>query len=447
MKINQLKNKKILILGFAREGLSSYKFLRRHFKQQLIGVADSKTLKQFDEPYKQVLQQDKNLELFLGKNYLKALDKFEVIIKTPGIKLDEKLIKKLVQQNIVLTSNLNIFLANLQGKVIGVTGSKGKGTTATLIYKILKKAGKKTFLVGNIGQPFLDYLHQDGRRTIYVAELSSFHLEKIEGELDAGIMTSFFPEHLTYHSTVNKYFSAKMNLLAHLKPGGVFIYNQNYIRIRRAVERFKKIRTDIKFIGIPRFARDKFGLKPKLLGQHNWANIEAAMAAAKLFNIKSTIIKKTVENFKGLPYRLELVANVKGRRFYVDTLATTPESVIAAIDALQTVNLQTLIVGGVSKGGNYQPLARHIIKAKLPTVIMLPNVGRQIGRLIKQLKPKQLPLLVPVENMRQAVQQAFKLTPAGKAIALSPAGTSFDFYPNYAAKAEDFKRWVKKLKQ
>ncbi len=446
MHLTQLTNKKILILGFAREGLSSYKFLRRHFKRQLIGVADSKTLKQFAGPYKKVLQQDKNLELFLGKNYLKALDKFEVIIKTPGIKLDEKIIKKLAKQNIVLTSNLNIFIANLQGKVIGVTGSKGKGTTATIIYKILKKAGKKTFLIGNIGQPFLNYLHQDSRRTIYVAELSSFHLEKIEGKLDVGIMTSFFPEHLTYHGTVNKYFSAKMNLLTHLKPGGVFIYNQNYVRIRRAVERFKKTRKNIKFIAVPQSSAEKAGLKPKLLGQHNWANIEAAMEAAKLFKVKPTIIKKVVESFKGLPYRLELVANVKGRRFYVDTLATTPESVIAAIDALQPVNLQTLIVGGVSKGGDYKPLAQHIIKSKLPTVIMLPHVGMQIGRLIKQLKPKRLPLLVPVKDMRQAVQQAFKLTPSGGAITLSPAGTSFDFYPHYAAKAKDFKKWVKKLR-
>ncbi len=446
MHLTQLTNKKILILGFAREGLSSYKFLRRHFKRQLIGVADSKAVKQFAEPYKKILRQDKNLELFLGKNYLKALDKFEIIIKTPGIKLDEKLIKKLSRRNIILTSNLNIFLANLQGKVVGVTGSKGKGTTATLIYKILAKAGKKTYLVGNIGKPFLDYLRQDSRRTIYVAELSSFHLENIEGTLDMGIMTSFFPEHLTHHGTVSAYFQAKMNLLAHLKPGGTFIYNQNYDRIRRAVNRFKKTKKDIKFIGVPQSSAEEMGLKPRLLGRHNWANIEAAMAVAKLFSIKPVLIKKTVENFKGLPYRLELVANVKGRRFYVDTLATTPESVIAAIDALQSVKLHTLIVGGMSKGGDYRPLARHIVKAGLPVVIMLPNVGRQIGRLVKQLKPAQPPLLVPVENMRQAVRQAFKLTPVGRSITLSPGGTSFDFYPNYAAKAEDFKKWVKKLK-
>ncbi len=446
MEINQLQNKKILILGFAREGLSSYKFLRRHFKQQLIGVADKKNLKRFNESYKKILQQDKNLELFLGKNYLKTLSKFEIIIKTPGIKLDKKIIKQLEKKKIVITSNLNIFLANLKGKVIGVTGSKGKGTVATLIYKILKNAGKKTYLVGNIGQPFLNYLKYDSTHTIYVAELSSFHLENVIGKFNIGVITSFFPEHLTYHGTVNKYFNAKMNLLVHLKPKGIFIYNQNYNRIKRVVERFKKTRQDIKFIAIPQNSATKLRIKPKLLGQHNWANIEAAIAVAKLFNIKLKLIKKIVENFKGLPYRLELVANIKKRKFYVDTLATTPESVIAAIDALQTVNLQTLIVGGVSKGGDYKKLAQHIIKAKLPTVIMLPHVGRQIGELIKQLKPKKIPLLVPVKNMRQAVQQAFKLTPAGGAITLSPAGTSFDFYPHYAAKAEDFKKWVKKIK-
>jgi len=447
MKLNQLKDKKILILGLAREGWSSYKFLRRYFKQQKIWLADKKTLKEFESEKRKILQQDKNLVLNLGNKYLNQLTEIEIIIKTPGIKLDDKLVKKLTKKNIIITSNLNIFLANLKGKIIGITGSKGKGTVTTLIYKILKAGGKKTYLVGNIGQPFLNYIKYDSTNTIYVAELSSFHLENVVGKFDIGAFISFFPEHLKEHGSVNNYFKAKMNLVQNIKQNGTVIYNKNYKKIDQAIKQVKKTKNNIKFIGIPHFSRDRLQIiKTPLLGQHNQLNIQAAVEVAKLFKIKSTTIFKTIKNFKGLPYRLELIGQFKGIKFYSDTLGTTPEATVKAIEALQEVNLQTLIVGGVSKGGNYNLVAQAIIKAKLKNLIMLPNVGIEIGKLIKKNKVKYKPNLVVAKNMQQAVKQAFKLTQTGESVCLSPAGTSFDFYKNYADKGDDFKKWVKKLK-
>ncbi len=438
MKLNQLKDKKILILGLAREGWSSYKFLRRYFKQQKIWLADKKTLKEFESEKRKVLQQDKNLVLNLGEKYLNQLTEVEIIIKTPGIKLDNKLVKKLANKNIIITSNLNIFLANLKGKIIGITGSKGKGTVTTLIYKILKAGGKKTYLVGNIGQPFLNYIKYDSTNTIYVAELSSFHLENVVGKFDIGAFISFFPEHLKEHGSINNYFKAKMNLVQNIKNKGYLIYNAEDKKIKQAVKKFK-----IKKIS---YKLPKTKIPTSLLGQHNQLNIQAAVEVAKLFKIKSTTIFKTIKNFKVLPYRLELIGQFKGIKFYSDTLGTTPEATVKAIEALQEVNLQTLIVGGVSKGGNYNLVAQAIIKAKLKNLIMLPNVGIKIGKLIKKDKAKYKPNLVVAKNMQQAVKQAFKLTQTDESVCLSPAGTSFDFYKNYAEKGDDFKKWVKKLK-
>ncbi len=438
MKLNQLKDKKILILGLGQEGWSSYRFLRRYFKQQKIWIADRKTLKEFETSYKKILQQDKNLVLNLGSKYLNKLTEVDIIIKTPGIKLDEKLIKKLAKKNIIITSNLNIFLANLKGKIIGVTGSKGKGTTTTLIYKILKAGGKKTYLIGNIGKPFLNYLKNDSTKTIYVAELSSFHLENAIGKFDIGVFISFFPEHLKEHGNLNNYFRAKMNLVQNIKDKGYLIYNAEDKKINQAIKKIK-----IKKIG---YHLPKTKISTPLLGQHNQLNIQAAIEVAKLFKMKPTIIFKTIKNFKGLPYRLELIGKFNGIKFYSDTLGTTPEATVKAIEALQEVNLQTLIVGGVSKGGNYNLVARAIVKAKLKNLIMLPHVGIEIGKLIKKNKNGDKPNLIVANNMHQAVKQAFKLTQTGESVCLSPAGTSFDFYKNYAEKGEDFKKWVKKYK-
>ena len=179
MALNSLKDEKILILGFGREGFSSLKFLLgKKLEAENITVADQNRLGQFQPKYREELKKSK-VNLQLGEKYLNNLDKFEVIVKTSGIKLDDKLVKKLESKGIEITTNLNLFLSQLQGKIIGVTGSKGKSTTATLIYEILKAAGTKTILVGNIGKPFLDYLNQDAKNAIFVAELSSYQLDTL----------------------------------------------------------------------------------------------------------------------------------------------------------------------------------------------------------------------------------------------------------------------------
>lgn len=440
MKTGELKNKKILILGFGREGQSSWRYLRKHYPKQLIGVADQNTLAQFGPKERGWLSKDKNLVLNLGKNYLKNLEWPEIIIKTSGIKLSPNQMKKLRQQGIKVTTNLNIFLANTKGRVVGVTGTKGKSTTASLIYAILKQAGKKTVLVGNIGKPFLDYINKESKQTIFVAELSSYQLDTLTEKLDMAVVTSFYPEHLNYHGSLTNYFQAKMNIVRHLKKGGAVIYNQNF----RRVADFIKKQSAVKAIGYSKLA-PKFADQVKLLGEHNQQNIAGSMAVAKYWKIGDADIKKALAKFQSLEHRLELVGKFHGINFYNDVLSTTPESTLAAVKTLRDKNLQTLIVGGFDRGLNYANLAREIKKAKIRTVICWPHTGETMARELRRIKTAAK--IIPVKNMRQTVAAAFKYTKPGEAVALSPAASSYDFYSDYREKGKEYKKLIKENKK
>lgn len=442
MQINNLLNKKILILGFGREGKSSMIFLLKNNISNNLAVADVKEFKTLTAEEKKLLKTNKQINYYGGKNYLQKIFDFEIVVKTPGINLEKIILKKISRKKIILASNLNIFLSNCRGKVIGVTGSKGKGTTATLLYKILKSSGKKAYLIGNIGEPFLDYLKFDGRKTIYVAELSSFQLESmnLKNVIDMGLFLSFFPEHLKEHGTAKNYLVAKTNIINGLKENGVLIYEQS---LRKLLKKY--LRNNIRKI----IYKKGKSVKSRLLGEHNQQNIQAALTAAKLLGVKDARALKVIKNFKGLPYRMEFVGKFNSINFYCDALGTTPEATMAAIRGLKELNLKTLIVGGSSKGASlaqFKNLAREIVKNKISTLVALPSEGYKIADLVSKIKKNNPWRIIKIKNMRQAVQSAFKYSKPKETVLLSPAAASFDQYRDYAAKGDDFKRLVKKLK-
>ncbi|HOZ36285.1 MAG TPA: UDP-N-acetylmuramoyl-L-alanine--D-glutamate ligase [bacterium] len=439
MKTKEFKNKKILILGFGREGQSSLRYLRKYYPEKSLGVADQNSLVQFGPKERSWLSKDKNLILNLGKNYLKNLEKFDVIIKTSGIKLPDQKVKKLSRQGIIVTTNLNIFLANIKGRVIGVTGTKGKSTTASLLYTILKTAREKAVLVGNIGKPFLDYINQDSKQTIFVAELSSYQLDTLSEKLDTVVVASFYPEHLNYHGSLAKYFQAKMNIIRGLKPGGVAVYNQNFQRVSDFIKK-QSANQRIKAIGYAELPKE-LASGARLLGEHNQQNMAGAVAVAKYWKIKDADVKKALAKFQPLEHRLELVGKFKGITFYNDVLSTTPESTIEAIKTLKTKNLQTLIVGGFDRGLNYTKLAREIKKSKIRTTICWPHAGETVARELKKIKANNK--IVRVKNMRETIEAAFKHTKSGEAVALSPAASSYDFYTDYREKGAEYKKLIR----
>lgn len=403
MKLKNLENKKIVILGYGKEGRDSYLFLQKLFPKQVVGIADEKK----------------------DKNYLKSLKDYNVIIKTPGIPLVK--IKPHVKKGSVITSQTDIFFDNFKGTIIGVTGTKGKGTTSSLIYSILKKAGIKSRLVGNIGKPVLGEMLKSRGDEIFIYELSSHQLQGLKKSPHIAVLLNLFKDHLDYYKTDKEYRIAKENITKHQKSGDWFIFNKDDKNIEKIAKKTKA--QTINFS-----EKDKTYLKTiiqdkdiPLKGEFNKLNILAAIRVAEALGISKEKIKKGIKAFKGLSHRLEFIGKYKGIEFYDDSMSTIPEVTIAAVKSLK--NVDTLIIGGSEKGSDYKEMEKAI--KDINTVIAL---GDGTGDKIKRKKTK-------VNSMKQAVEICFK---KGKKVCLlSPGAASFNLFTSYKERGDLFKKWVK----
>lgn len=408
-----LKDKKILILGLSREGKSSFKFLRKKFPEKIIGVADETNL-DFKE---------KNTKTYFGKDYLKAIGDYDLIIKTPGI--NKNLLKPYLTHQIV-TSQTEIFLEKHKDNVIAVTGSKGKGITSELIYKAFKQSGKETHLIGNMGKPALDCYDKQG---IFVFEISSHQLRDLKINPHIAVFLNIFPDHLDFFKTFENYFKAKNNITLFQTKDDYFIFNSQYPKLLELAKKTKAKTIDYskKELKQP----DNSLLKGKLFSE----DVKAAACVLDLFNIS---IVKTLKDYKPFEHRLEIVGKFKGIKFINDSASTLPEATIAALEAID--NVDTLILGGSDKGSDFKKLAREVEKKDIKTLILFPTEGEKI---LKELKKK--PDYFFVYNMEEAVKLCYQR--AEKVCLLSPACASFSCFNNYAERGELFKKYVKELNE
>ncbi|MDI6591421.1 MAG: UDP-N-acetylmuramoyl-L-alanine--D-glutamate ligase [Patescibacteria group bacterium] len=450
MKLNELKNKKILILGLGKEGMDNFKFLRRIFSKKVLGVADRLEFKKLDEKVKKIIfavscdRRKISIKLHLGENYLKALKDYEVIIKSPGIL--PKVIAPFVTKKQRITSQTEIFFENCPGKIVGITGTKGKSTTASLIYQILKKGGIKAHLVGNIGKPVLNLLFSATPKDVYVYELSSHQLYNLKKSPQIAVFLNIYPEHLDYYKNFKEYIKAKTNIFRWQTKKDYLIYNSQDQIIKEVVKKSKAKKIPIKLDGI------KIEDIP-LKGEFNLQNVAAAIEVAKIFGISDEKITKAIRNFKPLPHRLELVGTFKGITFYNDALSTIPETTIFALEALGK-RAQTIILGGYDRKINFKKLVKYILKNKnIKNLILFPTTGEKIWRVLKLTfhhwsKNYAMALKLPrhffVDNMRDAVKLAYEHTQKGKICLLSCASSSFSIFRDYKEKGNLFKKYVKK---
>jgi len=450
--LNELKNKSILILGFGKEGVDNFRFLRKLFPKKNLGVGDRLEFKNL----KLKIKNYKNVKWHLGENYLKALKDYNVIIKSPGI--PPKAIAPFFTKKQKITSQTEIFFDNCPGKIIGITGTKGKSTTTSLIYQILKQAGLKAHLVGNIGKPVLNLLSSATKlskkakvkkrtkfssptpKDVYVYELSSHQLYNLKKSPQIAVFLNIYPEHLDYYKNFQEYFKAKQNITKYQKPEDYFIYNSEDPLVKKTIKISKA-----KKIPIPTNYEFLTNIRIPLIGKFNLQNIMAAVAVGRIFRIPDKRIIKVIKNFKPLPHRLELVGTFKGITFYNDALSTIPETSIAAIDALGN-NVQTIILGGFDRKIKFKNLAKRILKSKIKNVILFPTTGEKIWQEISYLsKNKGRPQPFFVDNMRDAVKLAYEHTKKRKICLLSCASTSFSIFRDYKEKGNLFKKYVKKL--
>ena len=413
--VKPMGDKKVLIFGFGREGRDTLLFLRKLFSVKTFGIADQNSnLSKYD------LDRWGKIKLHLGKNYLKAIKQYDIIIKSPGI--SPKIVAPFTKKGQIITSQTEIFFNNCPGRIIGVTGTKGKSTTTALIHHILKKAGFKAHLVGNIGKPSLHSLLKAQKDDWFVYELSSHQLYGLKKSPHIGVLLDIYPEHLDYYRSFKEYALAKANICLWQGQNDYIVYNYKDKMVSEIVRKCRAKKIPVSGIY---YELDK----------------AAAKAVAKILKIPDKTIDSAIKSFKSLPHRLEFVGKVRGIEFYNDSLSTIPQSAIAALDFFGN-RVQTLIVGGFDRGVSFKELAKRIKQSDIKTLILFPPSGLRIANdLNKAGFPKRLSCFV-VDNMKQAVNLCFLNTQKGKICLLSPASASFGLFKDYADRGDRFKRAV-----
>ena len=457
------KNKRITMLGLGvlGRGVNVAKFLAKH--GAILTITDLKTAKELASSRRE-LRRYKNISYVLGKHELSDFQNRDMIIKAAGVPLDSPYVAAARKNKIPVEMDASLFAKLSPATIIGVTGTRGKSTVTHLIYWILKKAGKKVFLGGNIrGLATLPLLQKTKRGDVVVLELDSWQLQgfgptslKLRGASDGkglsphiSVFTTFLDDHLNYYKGSRaKYFADKANIFKFQKKGDIFIagpqvsalVKNKKLLARRSIGAGGKVKS--KLI-IPKAIPSNWKLK--IPGEHNRDNVALATEAARALRIPDKVIRQAVENFSGVPGRLELVRTVRGVKIYNDTTATTPDATIVALQALghpmSKWKKVVLIVGGADKGLDMKKLTREIPKY-CKTVIFLKGTGTE------KLKIESRKWKVETRefnNLKNAVAAAMKLAEKGDVVILSPAFASFGMFKNEYDRGERFNKIVGRL--
>lgn len=414
--LQQLRDKRILIAGFGREGKSSLRFVKTHFPDLEIAVADKNP-----SCAKDLAAIDPEIPFFGGEDYLRQVENYDLIIKSPGIKLEISLSEK-----VQLSSQTDLFLSAFNKQIIGVTGTKGKSTTASLIYHILANYGLPALLTGNMGIPCFDIIPQITDKSIVVFELSAHQQEFVRHSPHVGVLLNIFEEHLDHFGDMIHYRNAKLNLIRFAGKGDFSILHRT---LRQYVY---GLQSSISYFP----TNNVFEFPLTLLGAHNRLNIEAAMLAAAHFGVSNEDALNALASFKSLPHRLEYLGQKAEVHFYNDSIATIPEAVIAALEAIPQCNF--LILGGFDRGISYQSLVSYLLVKPVDTVFYVGKAGRRIAEMLE--KYNYTGKLVFIETLQQVFTILKESAKPGNTCLLSPAAASYDQFENFEQRGELFRK-------
>ena len=426
------KNKKIAVIGKGVEGLSSAKYLQE--KGAKVTILDKEQ----------------------GDDYLKNLKEYDLIVRSPGVKLE--VLKDVPKEKI--TSQTKLFFELCPAKIIGVTGTKGKGTTSSLIYEMLKKQGFDAYLGGNIGVPPFDFLDKLNVHSVVVLELSSFQLLDIEKSPNIAVVLMTTSEHLNWHKDLEEYINAKRNILRSQTEKDFAVINKDYLASRESdvetngqvyyvtsvdeAQRGCFIKENAVWIRIGDLEEKIINTSEILVpGEHNLENVCASSIASYLAGVQTHNIAQVLKTFKGLEHRLELVASINGVKYYDDSFSTTPETAIAAVKAFS--NPEILVLGGSSKNSDFTELGKVISESKNIKAII--GIGSEWQKIKSEIinPQSEIYFIEGADSMEKIVTAASKLAFSGDVVLLSPACASFDMFKNYKDRGEQFKKKVESL--
>ena len=456
--LNYLENKRILILGFGREGRTTYSFLRKYFEEKQLFIADKDITLLDNNPD---LMDDMNLEVQIGEEYLNGIEEYDLIIKAPGISFKGMDLSNIKDK---ITSQLELFLEYISCTTVGITGTKGKSTTSTLMYEVLKNNGKKTLLLGNIGNPIFNEIENIDENTYVVIELSSHALQYIKQSVDIAILLNIHEEHLDHYNDYEEYIRAKLNIGKFQNKEDYFIINyDDEETVKRVLNNSNddknEFNSNIKLVTLSDnnsinnyidkdgniyiekdlcINKDELLSKMNLKGIHNVNNIMFVLEVCKILDLNIDKSLEAICEFKPLEHRMEFVAKKDGVEYYNDSIATIPSSTINAIEAIGNIN--TLIVGGKDRGINLEELFVYLENSTIENIICLPKTGEFIEEYLKSRNTDKNVVLV--ESLEEAVKIAKKVTKKETVCIMSPAASSYGYFKNFEERGRLFKQYV-----
>ncbi len=445
---------RIAILGYGSQGQAAYEYWNKADNEIIICDSNEK------------LEAPSGVQLKLGSDYLKNLGPFDLLVRTPILHPRDIVAANPETPDILskVTTVTNEFIRVCPSRnIIGVTGTKGKGTTSTLIAKMLEAAGKKVHLGGNIGTPPLDMLKVGINPDDWVVlELANFQLIDLKQSPPLAVCLMVVPEHMDWHEDMEEYITAKQQLFVHQSAEDTAIFyglnptSQHIAGVSPGIKipYMKHPGADVIEGVITIEGNGICDVKElKLLGEHNWQNVCAAITAVWQVDKNVEAVRAVVTTFAGLPHRLELVRELDGIKYYDDSFGTTPETAIVAMKAIKEPKV--VILGGSDKGATFESLAEAVNESDVKKVILIGNISNPRHKAIApdiasalQLKgyTNILNLVKPGgPTMAEIVEAAHATAKPGEAVLLSAGSASFDIFKDYKDRGEKFKLAVRAL--
>lgn len=440
------ENKKIFILGMARSGYEAAKLLAKH--NNTILITDKKEQKE------EHINELKKLgvDIHICDDPIDLLDEtFDYVIKNPGIKLDHQVVLKAEELGITVTNEVEVAYSFLPStvKIIGITGSNGKTTTTTLIYEILKTAGKDVYLGGNIGYPVCSLVDIVNDDSILVLEISGHQLhDTINFKTNVSVMTNLSEVHIDHFGTYENYKLNKCKIFKYHTPNDLAILNlenEDVINGSKDINSRKiyfssKKKSNLYIDNNSIYYNDEEVVRLdniKLKGVHNYENIMCAIGAVKEFGVSNEDINKLLTTFTGVEHRIEYVNEINGREFYNDSKATNVKSTQIALSAFK--NPTILLLGGLDRGHSFDGLTKYLKNTKL--IVCFGETKNRIKEFANSINMD----CIVVDTLKEAVGEAYSNSKKGDIILLSPACASWDQYDNFEDRGNEFKNIVNNL--
>lgn len=469
IKLNEfkknIKGKSVAVLGIGISNIPAIKYL-----VSLGAKVTARDLKnELGEECNELKKLD--IEFILGEKYLKDLSKYDYILRSPGIKPFKPEIEMAVKNGVILTSEIELLIEFVNCKIIGVTGSDGKTTTTTLIYKFLEEAGYRVWIGGNIGIPLFSKIDEIKKDDIVVLELSSFQLMTLKKSPNIAVVTNVSPNHLNYHRSYDEYIDAKSNIFMKQLEGSILVLNKDNEFLERYLGYVEKnnIKTEIRNFSIKDTVEKGVFLKGenivtniyedekiicninevKLVGMHNIANICAA-ASAVIHMTGIEAIRKVVTTFIGVEHRMELVKEINSVKWYNDSIGSSPSRTVAGL--LSFKNKIILIAGGYDKDIPYDFIGPYILD-KVKILILIGNTAPKIEKSVldeaikRNIKVEDYIKIINLKTLEECVDCAYREAKRDDFVVMSPASASFDMYKNFEERGNHFKSLVEKLKE